>query len=68
MYKYNTNMLPIKFNNLSFSHATLRLNSIRHAGPRTWNNFPHDLKVACSLSVFIRKMKSLFIKDYNQTL
>jgi len=44
---------------LVFSHSTLRLNSVRHAGPRIWNNLPHDLKVACSLSVFIRKMKSL---------
>jgi len=31
---------------LSFSHSTLRLNSIRHAGPRIWNNLPQDLKVA----------------------
>jgi len=50
---------------LSLSHATLRVNSIRHTGPRIWNNLPHDLKVACSLSEFIRKMKSLLIKDYN---
>jgi len=50
---------------LSFSHYTLRLNSIRHAGSPIWNNLPHDLKVACSLSVFSRKMKSLLIKDYN---
>jgi len=49
---------------LSFSHSTLRLSSIRHTGPRIWNNLPHDLKVACSLSEFIRKMKSLLIKDY----
>jgi len=51
---------------LSFSHtiATLRQSSIRHAGPRIWNNLPYDLKVACSLSVFIRKMKSLLFKDY----
>jgi len=44
---------------LSVSHS--RLNSIRHVGPRIWNNFPHDLKVACSLSVFNRKIKSLLI-------
>jgi len=52
---------------LSFSNSTLRLNSIRHAGPRRsiWNNLPHDLKVVSSLYVFIRKMKSLLIKDYN---
>jgi len=31
---------------LSFSHSTLRLNSIRHAGPRIWNNLAYDLKVA----------------------
>jgi len=36
---------------------------IRHAGPRIRNNLSHDLKVACSLSVFIRKMESLLIKD-----
>jgi len=50
---------------LSFSHSTLRLNSIRHAGPGIWNNLPHDRKVACFLSVLIRKMKTLLIKDYN---
>jgi len=38
---------------------------IRHTGPRIRNYLPHDLKVACSLSVFIRKMKSLLIKDFN---
>jgi len=50
---------------LSFSHSTLRLNSIRQAGPRILNNLPHDLKLVCSLYVFIRKLKSLLIKDYN---
>jgi len=50
---------------LVFSHSTLRLNSVRHAGPRIWNNLPRDLKVAHSLPVFIRKMKCLLIKDYN---
>jgi len=48
-----------------YFHSTLRLNSIRQAEPLIWNNLPHDLKVACSLSVFIRKMKFLLIKDYN---
>jgi len=46
---------------LSFSHSTLRLNSIRNAGPRIWNNLPHDLKVACSLYVFIRQIESLLL-------
>jgi len=52
---------------LSFSHSTLRLNSIRHAGPRFWNDLPHDLKVACYLSVglFNVKFKLLLMKDYN---
>jgi len=50
---------------VSLSLSALRLNSIRHAGPRIWNNLPYDLKEACCLSVFIRKMKFLLIKDYN---
>jgi len=30
---------------LSFTYSIFRLNSIRLAGPRIWNNLPHDLKV-----------------------
>jgi len=48
---------------ISFFQSTLRLNSIKHAGPRVWNNLPRDLKVACSLSAFILKIKLLLIKD-----
>jgi len=56
--------LGVPITSISFSHSTLRLSSIRHAGPRIWNNLSHDLKVACSLSAFIRKMKSLLIYYY----
>jgi len=35
-------------------HFTLRLNSVIQAGSCISNNLPHDLKLACSLSVFNR--------------
>jgi len=46
---------------LSFFHYTLRLNRIRHAGPRIWNNLPHDLKVACSLSCYMYRSYILVV-------
>jgi len=49
---------------LSCSYSTLRLNNIRHAGPHIWNNLLYGLKVACSLYVFNRKMKSLLMRNY----
>jgi len=45
--------------------SSLGLNSIRHAGPRTLNNLPYDLKITCSLYVFNRSITFMLIKEGN---
>jgi len=41
-----------------------KLNTIKHFGPRHWNNLPHDIKLASTLSLFTKKMKSHLISAY----
>ena len=75
MYKYHNQLLPSVFNsfftkisqihtyNTRLGRTNYGIFNIRFQGPSVWNSIDEDIKLS-SLSLFKKKMKQHFIKDY----
>jgi len=62
VHRHNTRQSD-KFHMVAAKSAK-KLNTIKHFGPRHWNNLPHDIKLASTLSLFTKKIKSHLISAY----
>ena len=41
------------------------LNSVRHSGPRIWNDISKDLRTCSTITSFKAKLKTIFINSYS---
>ena len=69
MNKYRTqHSLNTRNRNLAqpvFQSLTLGQQSISYMGPKTWNNFPDDIRCIDSLKVFKIRLRTYLINQYN---
>ena len=62
VHQYNTRS-RFKFNYpVANSHSTLK--SVKHTGPRVWNNLSNDITSCSTITSFKLKLKNLLIKSY----
>ena len=62
IHRHNTRQSD-KFHMVAVNSAK-KLNTIKHFGPRYWNNLPLDIKFAATHNSFTKKMKSHLISAY----
>jgi hypothetical protein len=62
VHNYNTRQSD-KFH-IAAANTAKRLNTIKHFGPRYWNNLPNDMKSVPTLRLFTKQLKNYLISAY----